>query len=572
MVDDGRTVPLRRDWLPGLSSLLGLEARAIPRELAAGLSIAAVAIPVGLALAALMGLPPVYGLYASIFPMLAYALFGPSRFLIVGPDTATCLVVASALTSLGWHDPAERMMAASGLALIAGVGFGLASLARLGIIANLLSRPILVGYMGGVALTLLISQISSFTGVSVEAPGLLRPIVELMRRSAEIHWLTVALAIGLFLAMQALRVFAPRAPGAAIVVGVAILLSWGFDLQSHGVAVIGSIPTGLPAPSIPDVKGNLAELMMSALPLILLSFVSGAMTVRSFGQKLGVTNDANLELRGFAAANLAAGLFQGFPVTGADSRTAVNLSAGGRTALAPIAASLLLVLVVTVLTAPLTLMPQAALGAVLASAALGLVDVKAFGQLARIGRSELVFALVAMAGVIWVGVLQGVFLAIIVTFVHLLGLAARPRNSRMGWIAGQADMVTLDRHPEAQPPADGVVFIFEASLIFVNADYFRERALAELSALPGARWFVLDASGIPYADSTAIATLLDLAETLRSRGVHFTIAGGHGRAREVLTRAGVMSALSDDSLHRTTSAAIEAMRALSASRPADDEV
>ena len=568
MVDEARTPALQTGWLPGWSSLLRLEARAIPRELAAGLSIAAVAIPVSLALAALMGVPPVYGLYASIFPMLAYALFGPSRFMVVGPDTATCLLVASALTSLGWHDPAQRIVAASGLALIAGIGFGLASLARLGFIANLLSRPILVGYMGGVALTLLVSQISSFTGVPIEVQGLIRPIIEIVRRSAEIHWLTVALAVGFLVAMQALKVFAPRLPGAAIVVGVAILLSWGLDLQSHGVPVIGPIPTGLPAPSIPKVSGNLAELGVSAVSLLLLSFVSGVMTARSFGQKLGVTNDGNLELRGFAAANLAAGLLQGFPVTGADSRTAVNISSGGRTALAPIAAGLLLVIVVAEFTAPLTLLPQAALGAVLASSALGLINFKAFGQLARIGPQELVFALVAMGGVIWVGVLEGVFLAIIATFIYLLGLMARPRNSRMGWIAGQPEIVTLDRHPEAQPPPDGVVFIFEASLVFVNADYFRERALAELSASPGARWFVLDASGMPFADSTAIATLLDFREVLRSRGVHFAIAGGHGRFREVLERAGVVKALSAAAIHLTSTAAIEAMRALPAIGPA----
>ena len=568
MIDEERrTLAAGPVWLPGWSSLRGLEAGAVPREVAAGLSVAAVAVPVSLALAGLMGVPPVYGLYASIVPMLAYALLGPSRYLIVGPDTATCLLVAAALTSLGWHDPHQRIVAASALALIAGVGFGLASLARLGFIANLLSRPILVGYMGGVALTLLISQIRSFTGVRIEAPGLIRPIVELVHRSTEIHWLTAGLAVAFFVALQGLKSVAPRLPGAAIVVGAAILLSWGFDLQSHGVAVIGPIPSGLPTPAIPEVSGKLAELGTSALSLLLLSFVSGVMTARSFGQKLGVTNDANLELRGFAAANIAAGLFQGFPVTGADSRTAVNLASGGRTALAPIVAGLLLMILVAAFTAPLTLLPQAALGAVLASAALGLVDFTAFRQLGRIGPQELVFALVAMGGVIWVGVLQGVFLAIIATFIYLLGLTARPRHAQMGVIPGRPDWVTTDRHPEARPPPDGVVFIFEASLLFVNADFFRERALAALDGAPGAHWFVLDASAMPYADSTAIATLLDFRETLQGRGLHFAIAGGHGRFREVLQRAGVMKALSAHAIHPTTAAAVETMRALSGPRP-----
>ena len=563
MVHETRARSMRATWIPGWSSLRELDAKAIPRELAAGLSIAAVAVPVSLALAALIGLPPVFGLYTSIFSTLAYALFGPSRYLIVGPDTATCLLVASALTALGLHDQDQRIVAASALALIAGVGFGLASLARLGFIANLLSRPILVGYMGGVALTLLVSQISGFTGVGIATSGLIRPFVELSQRAGEIHGLTVALAVGFSLALLGLKFFAPRLPGPVIVVVGAILLSWGFDLPSRGVAVIGPVPSGLPVPSIPDVSGHLADLGLSAVGLLLVSFVSGVMTARSFGQKLGVKSDANLELRGFAAANIASSLFHGFPVTGADSRTAVNLSSGGRTALAPIAASLVLIVVVAALTAPLRLLPQAALAAVLATSALGLVDVKAFGGLARIGRQELVFALVALAGVVWVGVLQGVFLAIAVTFIHLLLLLARPRNSRMGWIADRSEMVSLDHYPTAEPPADGTVFAFGASLLFVNADYFHERAIEALDSSPGATWFILDASSVPYADSTAVATILDFAETLRSRGLHFAIAGGHGLFRDVLDRADVAKALSAQTLHPTTPLAVQAMRALS---------
>ncbi len=220
-------------------------------------------------------------------------------------------------------------------------------------------------------------------------------------------------------------------------------------------------------------------------------------------------------------------------------------------------------MVVAALTAPLRLLPQAALGAVLATSALGLVDVKAFGGLARIGRQELVFALVALAGVVWVGVLQGVFLAIAVTFIHLLLLLARPRNSRMGWIADRSEMVSLDHHPTAEPPADGTVFAFGASLLFVNADYFHERAIEALDSSPGATWFILDASSVPYADSTAVATILDFAETLRSRGLHFAIAGGHGLFRDVLDRADVAKALSAQTLHPTTPLAVQAMRALS---------
>jgi MFS superfamily sulfate permease-like transporter len=254
-------------------------------------------------------------------------------------------------------------------------------------------------------------------------------------------------------------------------------------------------------------------------------------------------------------------------VTGADSRTAVNLSSGGRTALAPIAAGLFMIAIVAAFTAPLTLLPRAALGAVLLSAGIGLIDFKALRHLARVGPQELGFALVAMAGVIWVGVLQGVFLAILATFIYLLALVSRPRNSRMGWIPDETDMVPLDRYPTARLPEDGVVFIFEASLLFVNADYFRERAFAELDAMPQARWFVLDASGMPYADSTAIATLLDFREALRARGLHFSISGGHGRFWEILARAGAVTTFTEEEIHSTAAQAVDRVRARAALGP-----
>ena len=560
MADEARRLAPGPGWIPGWTSLRSVTPSALPREIAAGVSVAAVAIPVGLAYAALMGIPPVYGLYASIFPMVAYALFGPSRYLIVGPDTATCLLAASALTALGMQGAEQRTEGAAALALVAGVGFALAGVARLGFIANLLSRPILVGYLGGVALTLLISQIGSFTGMKVEAPGLVRPMVEIVRRSAEIHWLTLGLAVGLFAALQLLKHLTPRLPGPAIVVAGAIVLSWWLDLQAHGVAVIGAIPSGLPAPRIPEVSGKLADLGLSALGLLFVSFASGMLTARSFGEKLGVSGDANLELRGFAAANIVAGLLHGFAVTGADSRTAVNLASGGRTPVAPIAAALVLMVVLTALTAPLTLLPQAALGAVLASAALGLVDVRAFVRLARIGRQELVFALVAMAGVIWVGVLQGVFLAIAVTFIHLLGIVAWPRNARLGSLPDRPNLVSMDRHPDARPPDGGVAFNFEASLLFVNADFFRERALAALAATPGARWFVLDASAMPYADSTAVEALETLRRHLDGLGVRFVIATPHGRVREVIGRAGLIDALGAGAVFPSVEAALAALQ------------
>jgi len=548
--------PAARDWVPGWTALRGLSGADLPREAAAGLSIAAVAIPVGLAYAALAGVPPAIGLYASIFPMVAYAFFGPSRYLVVGPDTATCLLVGSILTTLGLHAVGERSAAAAGLALVAGVGFGIAAIGRLGFIASLLSRPILVGYLVGVALTLLVSQIPSFTGVDIHSHGLVRPIVEILRRSSEVHVLTLALGLGLFVALRTLHVVTPRLPGPAIVVAAAILLSWIFDLRSRGLAVIGAIPSGLPLPQLPPLNARLVELGLPALGLLLVTFSSGILTARSFGEKLGVHNDANLELRGFAAANVVAGLFQGFAVTGADSRTAVNLASGGRTPVAAISAALTIALVVTVLTAPLTLLPQSALGAVLASAALGLIDLTALRRLWRLDRYEFAFAMVAMGGVIWVGVLQGVFLAIAATLAHLLQLAARPRHTLLGWTDTGRGLVSLEHHPSARPPPGGVIFLFESSLLFVNASYFGLSARQALDATPDARWFILDAMSIPYADSTALQTLIELRTALEARGVRLILTGAHGRFRQAIERSGLAASLGQANIFPDAHAAL----------------
>src|SRR5687768_9733928 len=287
-------------WIPGLWSITRLSPSAIPRELAAGLSVAAVAIPIGLAYSQLVGIPPEYGLYASIFPTLAYAMFGPSsRYLIVGPDTATCLLLGATITTLGVTALDARAPVAAGLTLLVGLACFAASLLRLGFIANLISRPVLVGYLAGVSLTLFVSQLPSVTQVALESPGLLRPFAELVGRQAEIHWPSVILALGLFVLLRMLKHFAPRVPGPAIAVILALALSSALDFAGRGFATIGTLPAGLPAPQLPVFLGSSSQLVMSLAGLVVVSFASGILTARAFGQKLGASNDPNRELVGF---------------------------------------------------------------------------------------------------------------------------------------------------------------------------------------------------------------------------------------------------------------------------------
>ena len=549
--------------MPGLQTIAVLPRSAIPREIGAGISVAAVAIPIGLAYAQITGVPTEIGLYASIVPTLAYALFGPSsRYLIVGPDTATCLLLAATLTSLGVTAPEQRAEVAAGLTLLMGIGCLIGALMRLGFIANLVSRPVLVGYLAGVSATLFVSQLPSLTHVDLESPGLLRPFFELVRRSAEIHWPSVTMGLGLLVMLRLLKRFFPRVPGAAVVVLIALLLSAALGLGARGFATIGPVSAGLPLPRLPVFVGEPADLALDVAGLIIVSFSSGILTARAFGQHVRAHSDPNRELIGFGAADVAAGLFQGFAVTGADSRTAVALGAGGRSALVGIVAAITVAVTVAFLASYLALLPAAVLGAILVSSAIDLFDGKAFVRLARIDRAELALALVATAGVIWVGVLQGVFIAVAATLAHLVRLAARPEDDMMGRSPDTGELVTLNRHPDAALSEGILVYLFKASILFVNAEYFRERVHAALAARPDAKWLVIDSSAMMYADSAAVETVIALKKRLDRDGIGLLMGGGHGRFVTVLRRSGLDQLIGHDRLFNTPEAALAAAEVL----------
>jgi high affinity sulfate transporter 1 len=548
--------------IPGLATLSGLTPGAIPRELGAGISVAAVAIPIGLAYARLAGLPPEIGLYASIFPTLAYALFGPSsRYLVIGPDTAICLLLGSTVTALGVTALDARAPVVAGLTLLVGLSCILASVLKLGFIANLISRPVLVGYLGGVSATLLVTQLPSITQVPLEATGPIRKFVELAARADEIHWSSVAFALALLAVLRAMKHFTPRFPGPPVVVLGALALSAAFGLEARGFATIGALPAGLPRLAMPVLAGDPAELTMAVAGLVVVSFASGILTARSFGQKVGAPSQPNRELAGFGAANIAAGLFQGFAVTGADSRTAVALSSGGQTALTGISAAAAVALVVAFLTGPLALLPEAALAAILLSAAIDLFDLHGFRRLAQIDRSELYFALVAAAGVVWVGVLQGVFVAVLLTLAHLILKVSRPEYRIMGWHPERDSLVSLRRHPDARLSPQITVFLFEGPLMFLNAEYFRERVLAVLADYPDTRWLVLNASGMHHADTSTVDALEALKAALDLRGMTLLIGGGHGDFRVILERSGLIELIGRQHVHTTGREALLAAEA-----------
>jgi high affinity sulfate transporter 1 len=556
-----------RDWsarlaavLPGLAQLRHYDAATAGRDALAGLSVAAVALPIGIAYAAIVGLPPEVGLYASILPLLGYALFGSSPQLVVGPDTATCTVVAAALLQLGVTVPADRVVVAAALAMLVGVLCIVAGLLRLGAIASFLSRPILTGYLAGVALALLGGQLGKLTGVAVVHEGLLRAVRDLLGKLGQAHLPTVAIGLGLILLLRLLRWAWPRLPGPLIALALAIALSVGLGLEQHGVAVVGRIDAALPRPSLPLRSGlPPGQLLLEALAILLVSFGSGIVTARSFGARNGYRVDADRELRGFGAANLVSGLFGGFAVTGADSRTAVNDAMGGRTQMVGIVAAAALTLFLVFLTDALAHLPLAALGAVLVSAALDLLDIRELRRLWTVSRAELLFALIAAAGVLLVGVIQGVIIAIAVTFLHLLRKASRPRDALWGRIPGREGLFKLHRHPEAVAIPGLLLYSVEGSVLFFNADHVRRRILWIADRQPAAGgWLVLDAAAVNMLDVTAADMLSEVRDELQRRGMRFGIAALQTLPRQLLERAGLLGRMSQGMIFEQLEDAVQA--------------
>jgi SulP family sulfate permease len=535
--EDARTVPT----LPLISSLKGYRPEWLRYDIAAGLAIAAVGLPSAIAYPALAGLPPEVGLYASILAVLGYALFGSSRQLITGPDAGTVMMLGAAFISLGVVTTDERIVVSAAIALIVGVLCFGASLLRLGFIANFLSRPILTGFMTGISLSILVGQIGRFTGVKIESDGFFRPLFEFATKLGDIHWPSLALGGGLFILLRVLGAVAPAIPGPLVAVVLAIALSWGLDFSGMGIRVVGEVPSQLPSLILPIPQGvPVGELILSAAAVLIVSFGAGIVTARSFGAKNKYPVNANRELVGFGAANVASGLFGGFPVTASDSRTAINDSMRGKTQVAGLVSAAALTLSVLFLSDALAILPTPALGAVLASAAVSLIDFQTLRELWRISRIEFAFAFISIAGVIALGVLNGVIVAVGATLLYLLMKSLSPRDAMLGQIPGHEGMYKLHRYPEARPVPGLAIYLLQGSLLFFNVEHVKgrlEEVIANLA--PGTRWLIFDAGATAQIDSTAVVMFEDIHAMAAERGVDFGIADLHRDPMDMLVRSGV---------------------------------
>lgn len=528
-------------YVPGLAALHGYERACLERDLLAGLSVAAVTVPVGMAYSQLMGLPPVTGLYVAALAPVGYFLFGSSWQLVVGPDAATAALVGAGLASLAIAEPSARVPFACAITALAGLFCLAAGLLRLGFIANFLSKPILVGFMNGTGTIIIMGQVGKLFGFEMVQNGFFRQVIELVSKLGDTHAPTLIVGVLTFLVVHYLSRVAPKCPGALVAVVAAILASSVFQLEAHGVAVLGAVPSGLPKLTLPALEvAQLPQLALAALGVMLISYTGTIIASRAFAAKNRYEIEANQELIGLGAADIAASLFQGYAVGGSAARTAVGESAGARTRFANLAAAASVAVVLLFLTGPLAYLPSASLAAVLVSAALGIFDLKTLAWLRRIRKPEFRLAVVTWLGVITIGVLRGVLLAVILAIIELLNRTSRPRDAVLGYSEERDDFYDVAMHDGLETVPGLLIYRFNAPIVFFNADYFRARVRTSLdTAAEKADWFLLDAEMISAIDATALSILEDLQSELASRGVTLTVARPSRQFREMIQATGL---------------------------------
>jgi len=501
----------RRSWLRG--------------DLVAGVTVAAYLIPQVMAYAAVAGLQPVTGLWAALPALVIYAVLGSSRSLSMGPESSTALMTAIAIGPLAAGDPRRYAELAATLALLVGLMSVGAGLLRLGLAADLLSRPVLVGYLAGLALIMIADQLSRVTGVPVTGQAFVAQVSSFARGIGEIAPATVAVAAAVLAFLFGLRWRWPRAPGPLLAVLLATAAVAVFGLASRGVGVAGPIPAGLPVPALPDVRpDDLHELLLPAFTVLIVGFSDDVLTARSFARR-GEKIVANRELLALGAANAASSLLRGFPVSSSASRTAIAVTAGSRTQLYSLTAAASVLAVLLFLRPVLSRFPTAALGAIVIYAAIRLIDIPAFRRLLAFRRAELAIALAASVGVLAFNILYGVLVAIGLSVADLLVRVARPHDAIQGLVPGLAGMHDVDDYPQAQTMPGLVVYRYDAPLFFANAEDFRRRALAAADQQPGpVRWFVLNVEANVEVDFTALEAVDAVREEITRRGAVFALA------------------------------------------------
>jgi len=549
-------------WLPGLRLWRTYQGSWLSKDVVAGLVLTAVLVPVGMGYSEAAGLPALYGLYATIVPLLAYALFGPSRILVLGPDSALAGLIAAAVLPLASGN-AERAVALAGMMAVLSGGLCIvAGLARFGFITELLSKPIRYGYLNGIALTVLIGQLPKVLGFSVHGESLLARAHGLVQGILQSQTNLVTCAIGgscLFLIL-ALKRWAPKVPGVLIAVIGATIVVGQFDLAGQaGVSAVGPLPQGLPAFRVPAVSlSELSSLLAAAVAIALMSFAETSVLARTFALRVGEETDDNQELIALGAANLAAGFFQGFPVSSSASRTPVAESAGARTQLTGVVGAVCIGLLLIFAPALLRNLPHAALAAVVISACLALVEVPGVTRLYRLRRGEFVLSIVCFLGVALLGVVTGIFISIGLALLAFIWRAWRPYAAVLGRVDGVRGWHDLSRHPEARRIPGLLLFRWDAPLFFANAQAFHEQVLRAVAAAPTrTHWVVVAAEPVTDVDITAADALLALDAELHQAGMDLFFAEMKGPVKDRLKHYGLFARLGAENFFPTIEQAVD---------------
>jgi high affinity sulfate transporter 1 len=566
---------VNRPHLQGLSTLRQYRRPWLRGDVVAGVTVAAYAVPQVMAYAELAGLPAVVGLYAILVPLVLYALLGSSRQLSVGPESTTALLTAAAIGPLAAGDPARYAALAALLALLVAGYCVVAWALRLGFVADLLSRPVLVGYLTGVALTMIVGQLGTVTGVDVEGSSVNERLVSFVSGIGSIDVVTTMLSVSVLTALLLIARRYPKVPGPLVVVllasAVVAVLGW-----ADRVAVVGDVPFGLPELVLPDVGlSDVGLLALPALGLMIVGYTDNVLTARSFANRRREQIDANAELLALGVSNLGAGLTQGMPVSSSGSRTALGNAAGSRTQVYSLVMLGAVVLTLLLFRPVLEYFPLAALGALVVYAAIQLIDMPAFGQLWRFRAAELAIALATTVAVLALDILTGVLVAVGLSVVELLYRVARPHDAIEGLVPGLAGMHDVDDYPQARTVPGLVVYRYDSPLFFANAADFRRRAEAAVDEVMAAdgpvRWLLLNVEANVEIDSTAVAVLDDLHQAMQDRGIVLALARVKQDLAVQLDRAGFLQTLGENRVFPTLPTALDGYRAWVHELPSNDD-
>jgi SulP family sulfate permease len=543
-------VPALIRFIPGLSLFRNYRSSWLLSDVLAGISVCVVMIPSVIAYSGLMGLPPQQGLYAALIPLIVYAFFGSSRQVIVGPDIAISLLIASAIGPLANGSPLRAAILAATVALLSGLLLLIGARAKVGAVADFLSKPVLVGYMTGAALILMVSQVNKVFGISLKNNDFFPRLGELALKLNQTHWRTLAFGLGLFALLIAIKRLAPKSPAALFVCVVAVAASYAFHLERYGIDTVGTFPSGLPKFSLPELNWHDIEtLFPAAAGIALLTYTEGILLARAFAAKNGYEVDANQELTALGLSDVFTAFFQGFAVTGSQSRTTLNDSAGAKTQLASLVAAGTLALSLLFLTPLMAQLPMVALAVILIYAGFGLVEFDTMMRIYRFYPKSAMISALTTIGVLAAGVIPGILIGVALSLLGLINRISHPHDAVLSAVPGHGFHDTGDLSQTATVPGL-IAYRFYAPLLFPNAAHFATRVRAIIAASPTpVRWFLLDAQAITDIDVTAAEALNALTLELRERGIALKIAHANRPLRKILEKIGFAGEISEESFY-----------------------